>query len=122
VEARLDALPFGLPGAPTDLLAYSEILYYISDRELAVWIGWSPRCGRGHLLAVHWLLWAADRSTLVLTSRHSYRCVRTKFLTTMATATYATSHQRRCLAGMRRAVVTSQTANGRSVRFRFGQS
>jgi len=52
VEARLDALPFGLPGAPADPLVYSEILYYISDRDSVAWIGWSPRCGRA---ATCWL-------------------------------------------------------------------
>jgi LmbE family N-acetylglucosaminyl deacetylase len=62
VEIRLGTLPDGLPTEPTDLVVFSEILYYLSDRDLESTVDRSVRALRpgGHLLAVHWLPWAAE--------------------------------------------------------------
>ncbi|HYQ68913.1 bifunctional PIG-L family deacetylase/class I SAM-dependent methyltransferase [Actinophytocola sp.] len=62
VEVRQAALPTGLPDGPLDLAVFSEILYYLDDDDLAETITRTVAALRpgGHVLAVHWLPWAAE--------------------------------------------------------------
>jgi LmbE family N-acetylglucosaminyl deacetylase len=62
VAVKLGILPADLPAEPTDLVVFSEILYYLSDRDLSSTVERSVAALRpgGHLLAVHWLPWAAE--------------------------------------------------------------
>jgi LmbE family N-acetylglucosaminyl deacetylase len=62
VTVELGMLPAGLPAGPVDLVVFSEILYYLSDADLKTTIDQAVAALRpdGHLLAVHWLPWAAD--------------------------------------------------------------
>jgi LmbE family N-acetylglucosaminyl deacetylase len=56
------ALPGDLPAEPTDLVVFSEILYYLDDADLAATVDRAVTALRpgGHLLAVHWLPWAPE--------------------------------------------------------------
>ncbi|APU13618.1 bifunctional PIG-L family deacetylase/class I SAM-dependent methyltransferase [Actinoalloteichus fjordicus] len=62
VDVRVGSLPADLPPGPQDLLVYSEILYYLDDRDLTATIEASVACLRpgGHLLAVHWRSWPPE--------------------------------------------------------------
>lgn len=62
VDIRVGAIPEALPPGPVDLLVYSEILYYLSDEDLAQTIERSVTALRrgGQLLAVHWRHWAPE--------------------------------------------------------------
>jgi SAM-dependent methyltransferase len=61
VEVTAGALP-DLPTAPADLVVFSEILYYLGDDDLAASVDAAVDRLRpgGHLVAVHWLPWAAE--------------------------------------------------------------
>jgi SAM-dependent methyltransferase len=62
VAVRSGALPDDLPTEPTDLVVFGEILYYLSDQDLAATVDRAVGALRpgGHLVAVHWLPWAAE--------------------------------------------------------------
>jgi LmbE family N-acetylglucosaminyl deacetylase len=62
VLVRHGLLPDDLPAEPTDLVVFSEILYYLGDADLAATVDGAVAALRpgGHLLAVHWLPWAAE--------------------------------------------------------------
>jgi LmbE family N-acetylglucosaminyl deacetylase len=62
VEISQGVLPADLPTEPTDLVVFSEILYYLGDADLAATVDGAVAALRpgGHLLAVHWLPWAAE--------------------------------------------------------------
>lgn len=62
VTVELATLPGGMPAGPADLVVFSEILYYLGDAELRNTVDRSVAALRpgGHILAVHWLPWAAD--------------------------------------------------------------
>lgn len=62
VDVRVAALPAGLPPGPVDLVVLGEILYYLDDRDLSDTVTRTVAALRhgGHLLAVHWLPWAAE--------------------------------------------------------------
>lgn len=61
VEVSVGALP-DLPAGPADLVVFSEILYYLGDDDLAASVDAAVELLRpnGHLVAVHWLPWAAE--------------------------------------------------------------
>lgn len=61
VDVSTAALP-DLPAGPADLVAFSEILYYLGDDDLAASVDAAVDLLRpnGHLVAVHWLPWAAE--------------------------------------------------------------
>jgi LmbE family N-acetylglucosaminyl deacetylase len=62
VAIRQAALPAGLPAGPVDLVVFSEILYYLDDRDLHDTVDRTVAALRpgGHVLAVHWRPWAAE--------------------------------------------------------------
>lgn len=62
VEIRDGRLPDDFPAGPADLVVFSEILYYLDDADLAATVDNAVDALRpgGHLLAVHWLPWAAE--------------------------------------------------------------
>jgi LmbE family N-acetylglucosaminyl deacetylase len=62
VVVRHGILPDDLPSEPTDLVVFSEILYYLGDADLKDTVDSAVAALRpgGHLLAVHWLPWAAE--------------------------------------------------------------
>jgi LmbE family N-acetylglucosaminyl deacetylase len=62
VEIRQAELPAGLPAGPIDLVVFSEILYYLDDRDLRDTVERTVAALRpgGHVLAVHWRPWAAE--------------------------------------------------------------
>ncbi|SER25805.1 bifunctional PIG-L family deacetylase/class I SAM-dependent methyltransferase [Actinokineospora terrae] len=62
VNVHIGSLPADLPTGPTDLIVFSEILYYLSDADLRSTVDRSIAALRsgGHLLAAHWLPWAAE--------------------------------------------------------------
>lgn len=62
VRVETATLPDGLPLEPADLVVFSEILYYLDDADLTATVDRAVAALRpgGHLLAVHWLPWAAE--------------------------------------------------------------
>ncbi|HKN99197.1 MAG TPA: SAM-dependent methyltransferase, partial [Pseudonocardiaceae bacterium] len=62
VTVELGILPGGMPAGPADLVVFSEILYYLGDADLKTTVDQTVAALRpgGHILAVHWLPWAAD--------------------------------------------------------------
>jgi SAM-dependent methyltransferase len=62
VRVEAGTLPDDLSPEPTDLVVFSEILYYLDDADLAATVDRAVAALRsgGHLLAVHWLPWAAE--------------------------------------------------------------
>ncbi|WP_086825070.1 bifunctional PIG-L family deacetylase/class I SAM-dependent methyltransferase [Allokutzneria sp. NRRL B-24872] len=72
VDVRTGALPESLPAEGVDLLVYSEILYYLDDGDLAETVRRSVAALRpgGHLLAAHWLPWAAEAPRDGLAAHH----------------------------------------------------
>ncbi|HVV14572.1 bifunctional PIG-L family deacetylase/class I SAM-dependent methyltransferase [Amycolatopsis sp.] len=62
VEVCVGSLPGGLAGSSADLLVHSEILYYLSDEDLAETLALSAAAlgSGGHLLAMHWKPWAPE--------------------------------------------------------------
>jgi LmbE family N-acetylglucosaminyl deacetylase len=62
VEVRQGELPAGLPAGPVDLVVFSEILYYLDDRDLRDTVDRAVAALRpgGQVLAVHWRPWAAE--------------------------------------------------------------
>ncbi|WP_245614458.1 bifunctional PIG-L family deacetylase/class I SAM-dependent methyltransferase [Actinokineospora inagensis] len=61
VHVETGALP-NLPSGPLDLVVFSEILYYLGDSDLESTVDKAVSVLRqgGHLLAAHWLPWAAE--------------------------------------------------------------
>jgi LmbE family N-acetylglucosaminyl deacetylase len=55
-------LPGDLPDEQADLVVFSEILYYLGDADLEATVDGAVAALRpgGHVLAVHWLPWAAE--------------------------------------------------------------
>ncbi|PPK65045.1 bifunctional PIG-L family deacetylase/class I SAM-dependent methyltransferase [Actinokineospora auranticolor] len=62
VRIEVGALPRDLPDEPADLVVFSEILYYLGDTDLDSTVDKAVAALRpgGHLLAAHWLPWAAE--------------------------------------------------------------
>jgi LmbE family N-acetylglucosaminyl deacetylase len=61
VDVSVGALPV-LPAVPADLVVFSEILYYLNDEDLTASVDAAVDLlgPDGHLVAVHWLPWAAE--------------------------------------------------------------
>lgn len=62
VRITRGALPVDLPPGPVDLVVFGEILYYLDDTDLISTVDRAVGALRpgGHLVAVHWLHWAAE--------------------------------------------------------------
>lgn len=62
VDVTTGTLPDDMPREPADLVVFSEILYYLGDDDLESTVDNAVAALRpgGHIVAVHWLPWAAE--------------------------------------------------------------